>query len=79
MFTTLFTTRFTINNALGYSVHISNTVRTDNYFLYNIGKAKLIFTLIKSLLHSLVFSRLRYCNSIFIKIPQKVMTKFNTT
>ena len=59
---------FTINNALYYSVHISNTVLTANYLLYNIGKAcsKLTFTLTKSLLHSLVFSRHRYCNSLFI-------------
>ena len=56
---TITTLGFTINNALDYSVHISNTVRTANYFLYNIGKArsKLTFNLPKSLLHSLVFSR----------------------
>ena len=69
---------FTINNALDYSVHISNTVRTANYVLYNIGKArsKLTITLTKSLLHSLVFSRLRYCNSLLINIPQKLVKKF---
>ena len=39
---TITTLGVTINNALEYSVHISNTVRTDNYFLYNIGKARLI-------------------------------------
>ena len=57
---TITTLYVTITNALDYSVHISNTVRTANYFLYNIGKARsnLIFTLTKSLLHSLVFSRL---------------------
>ena len=77
---TITTLGFTIHNALDYSVNISNTVRTANYFLYNIGKArsKLTFNLTKSLLHSLVFSRLRYCNSLFIKIPQKLMTKFDS-
>ena len=61
-------------------MHISNTVRTANYFLHNIGKArsKLTFNLTKSLLHSLVFSRLRYCNSLFINIPQKLMKKFDS-
>ena len=55
---TITTLGFTINNALDYSVHISNTVRTANYFLYNIGKAryKLTFNLTKSFLHSLLFS-----------------------
>ena len=59
---------------------ISNTVRTANYSLYNIGKArsKLTFNLTKSLLHSLVFSRLRYCNSLLINIPQKLMTKVDS-
>ena len=54
---TINTLGFTINNALDYSVHISNTVRTAKYFLYNIGKArsKLTFTLTKSLLHSLLY------------------------
>ena len=61
-------------------IYISNTVRTANYFLYNIGKvrSKLTFNLTKSLLHSLVFSRLRYCNSLFINIPQKLMNKFDS-
>ena len=47
---TITTLGFTINNALDYSVHITNTVRTANYFLYNIGKArsKLTFNLTKS-------------------------------
>ena len=60
---TITTLGFTINNGLDYSVH--NTIHNANYFLYNIGKArsKLTFTLMKSLLHSLVFSRPRYCNS----------------
>ena len=51
---TITTLSFTINNALDYSVYISNIVRTANYFLYNIGKArsKLTFNLTKSLLHS---------------------------
>ena len=46
---TITTLGFTINNALDYSVHISNTARTANYFLYNIGKAcsKLTFNLTK--------------------------------
>ena len=46
---TITTLGFTINNVLDYSVHISNTVRTANYFLYNIGKArsKLTFNLTK--------------------------------
>ena len=77
---TITTLGFTINNVLDYSVHISNTVRTANYFLYNIGKArsKLTFNLTKSLLHSLVCSRLRYCNSLLINIPQKLMKKFDS-
>ena len=77
---TITTLGFTINNALDYSVHISNTVRTANYFLYNIAKArsKLSFTLTKQLLHSLILSRLRYCNSLFINILQKLMHKFDS-
>ena len=77
---TINTLGFTINNTLYYSVHISNTVHTANYFLYNIGKvhSKLTFNLTKSILHSLVFSRLRYCNSLFINIPQKLMKKFDS-
>ena len=77
---TITTLGFTINNTLDYSVHISNTILTANYFLYNIGEARsnLTFTLTKSLLHSLVFSRLRYCNSLFINIPQKLMNKFDS-
>ena len=48
--------------------------------MYNIYKArsKLTLTLIISLLYSLVFSRLRYCNSLFINIPQKLMKKFDS-
>ena len=61
-------------------IYISNTFRTANYFLYTIGKDcyKLTFTLTKSLLHSLVFSRLRYCNSLFINIPQTLMNKLDS-
>ena len=74
---TITTLGFTINNSLDYSLHISNTVRTANYIWYNIAKnlSKLTFTLTKSLLHSLIFSRLRYCNSLFNNIPQKLMTE----
>ena len=77
---TITTLGFTINNALDYSVHKSNTVRTTNYFLYTICKSrsKLTFNLTKSLLHSLVFSRLIYCNSLFINIPPKFMKKFDS-
>ena len=77
---TITTLDFSINNALDYLVHISNNIITDNYVLNNIGKArsKLTFNLTKSLLHSLVYSRLRYCNSLLINIPQKVMNKFDS-
>ena len=77
---TITTLGVTINNALDYLVHISNTFRIANYFLYNIGKArsKLTFTLTKSLLHSLVFSHLRYCNSLFINIPVKLIIKLDS-
>ena len=77
---TITTLVFTINNALYYSVHISYTVLTANYFLYNIGKdrSKLTFNLTKSLLYSLVVSRLIYCYSLFINIPQNLMKKFDS-
>ena len=42
------------------------------------ARPKLTFNLTKSLLHSLVFSRLIYCYSLFINISQKLMNKFDS-
>ena len=48
-----------------YDSHILNVIRTANYYLYNIHKAraKLSFDITKSLTYSLVFSRFDYCNT----------------
>ena len=68
---------FTINSHLDYSDHISIMIRNANYFLYNIRKArnKLTFSMTKSLIHSLVFSRLIYCCSLLCNLPLKLMLK----
>ena len=62
---------FTINSHLDYSDHISIMIRNANYFLYNIRKSrnKLTFSMTKSLIHSLVFSRLIYCCSLLCNLP----------
>ena len=68
---------FTINSHLDYSDHISIMIRNANYFLYNIRKSrnKLTFSMTKSLIHSLVFSRLIYCCSLLCNLPLKLMLK----
>ena len=52
-------------------------IRNANYFLYNIRKSrnKLTFSMTKSLIHSLVFSRLIYCCSLLCNLPLKLMLK----
>ena len=52
-------------------------IRYANYFLYNIRKArkKLTFSMTKSLIHSLFFSRLIYCCSLLCNLPLKIMLK----
>ena len=68
---------FTINSHLDYSDHISIMIRNANYFLYNIRKSrnKLTFSMTKSIIHSLVFSRLIYCCSFLCNLPLKLMLK----
>ena len=62
---------FTLTSHLDYSQHINNMIRSTNYFLYNIGKSryKLIFSMTKCLIHSLVFSKLIYCCSLLCNLP----------
>ena len=52
-------------------------IRNANYFLYNIRKSrnKLTFSMTKSLIHSLVFSRLIYCCSLLCNLPLKLILK----
>ena len=73
----IITLGFTINSHLDYSDHISIMIRNVNYFLYNIRKSqnKLTFSMTKSLIHSLVFSRLIYCCSLLCNLPLKLMLK----
>ena len=68
---------FTINSHLDYSDHISIIIRNANYFLYNIRKSrnKLTFSMITSIIHSLVFSRLIYSCSLLFNLPLKLMLK----
>ena len=68
---------FTINSLIDYSDHISIMIRNANYILYNIRKSrnKLFFSMTKSLIHSLVFSRLIYCCSLLCNLPLKLMLK----
>ena len=53
---------FTLTSNPVYSPHINNMIGTANYFLYNIRKSryKLTFAITKCLIHSLIFSRLKY-------------------
>ena len=73
------TTLDTINSHLDYSDHISIMIPNANYFLYKIRKSrnKLTFLMIKSLIHSLVFSRLIYCCSLLCNIPLNIMLKLD--
>ena len=66
---------FTINSHLDYSDHISIMIRNAYYFLYNIRKSrnKVTFSMTKSLIHSLVFSRLIYCCSLLCILSLKHM------
>ena len=67
---------FTINSHLDYSDHISIMIRNATYFLYiRKSRNKLTFSMTKSLIHSLVFSRLIYCCSRLCNLPLKLMLK----
>ena len=68
----------TIDSIMKYDSHILNVIRTANFYLYNIHKAraKLSFDITKSLIYSLVFSRFDYCNSLFVFVPDNIMIKF---
>ena len=69
---------FTLTSHLDYSPNINNTIRTANYFLYNIKKSrnKLTFAMTKCLIHSLVFSRLIYCCSLLCNLPVNLMSTY---
>ena len=71
----IITLGFIINSHLDYSDQISIMIRNANYFLYNIRKSrnKLTFSMTKSLIHSLVLSRLIYCCSILCNLPIKII------
>ena len=61
-----------------YDSHILNVIRSDNFYLYNIHKAraKLSFDITISLINSLVFIRFDYYNSLFVFVPDIIMIKF---
>ena len=66
-----------------YDSHILNCIRTANFYLYNMHKAraKLSFDITKSLINSLVFSILKiyrfdYCYSLFVFVPDNIMITF---
>ena len=61
-----------------YDSHILNVIRTANFYLYNIHKAraKLSFDNTKSLINSLIFSIFGYCNSLFVFVPDNIMIQF---
>ena len=52
-------------------------IRNANYFHYNIrnSRNKLTFSITKSLIHPLVFSRLIFCCSLLCNLPLKLMLK----
>ena len=64
------------------TAQIVNIIRryTANYYLYNIRKTrnKLTFNLTKCLIYALVFSRLRYCCSLFTTLPIHLLHMYCT-
>ena len=67
------------DSSLSFSNHISSIIRSANYHLYNISKSrnKFTFILTKSLISSLVFSRLSYCISLLHHITVRQMNRFD--
>ena len=68
----------TFDNKFNVSLQITNVIRIANYYLYNIRKTrnKITYNLTKCLLDSLVFSRLRYCCSLYTTLPLYLMHRF---
>ena len=59
------------------SAQVSSVIRTANYHLVNIGRARKLLTedATKMAIHSLVTSRLDYCNSLLVGISKKFHNK----
>ena len=70
----------TFDTHFNVTAQIVNIIRIANYYLYNIRKTrnKLTFNLTKCLIHALVFSRLRYCCSLFTTLPLHLLHRLET-
>ena len=59
------------------SAQVASVLKSANYHLVNIGRARRLLTkdATKMAIHSLVTSRLDYCNSLLIGISKKLQKK----
>ena len=65
--------------AMTMSAQVSSIIKTANFYLTNIGRARRLLTVdaTKLAVHTLVTSRLDYCNSLLIGISQKLKRRLN--
>ena len=70
----------TFDTHFNVTAQIVNSIRTPKYYLYNIRKTRnmLTFNFTKCLIHALVFSRLRYCCSLFTTLPLNLLHRLET-
>ena len=65
---------------LNFRSHISNLVRSCNYHLRNLYSVKryLDRDILTALIHSLIVSRVDYCNSLFLGLPNAQLKKIQS-
>ena len=65
--------------AMTMSAQVSNIIKTANFYLTNIGRARRLLTVdaTKLAVYTLVTSRLDYCNSLLMGVSQKLKRRLN--
>ena len=69
-----------LSSNLDFSSQISTIIQKAQYFIYNISKVrrKLTFSVTLNLINTLVFSRIRYCMSLYTSISIRLLRKLES-
>ena len=70
--------RVIIDHTMSMSPHISKVCKSVNFHLFRISRIRKYLTLESTIVHSLVSSRLDYCNSILFGLPKQQLNKLQT-
>ena len=66
-----------LNSSLSFRSHIDSTVKTCNFHIHNLYMIKNFVNrkILVTLVHSLIISKVHYCNSLFTGLPNVILKK----